>query len=355
MSPATRGEPTAVAALRRFPLVARPRLSCAPLHSRLAEIATLVRDAETVADPVPLLAVAHNKAALLASDQQHPDLARELCWQHHRRYPLAPRSEREARFALEPLVNLARLALRHDDPDHAIGILSSLLRGATHGDDVIVDDEKVRLDHSQMTTDAHHAVRTWLWMSLLREGIRGLTAAGRWADARAHAESHRGIGDRLLDGRQVAVIAYLNEGEIDRASELIHGSTVTEPWERAIVETLNATVSRGQSKPHDQMIECYRATHLDERHAFFTASLGLAVIDVAGGPQNPFSCTVIERVYRQAVVSNDAYVARLLDCHAIADYLNDSERRSLKSMVNRSGLLESASQDIANEIRRMVA
>ncbi|MBT2369318.1 hypothetical protein J7E88_29445 [Streptomyces sp. ISL-10] len=61
--------------------------------------------------------------------------------------------------------------------------------------------------------DDRQVVRTWLWSVLLADGTRALTTAGRWTEALAHVEAHRGIGQRMLDGRQVAVLAALATGD----------------------------------------------------------------------------------------------------------------------------------------------
>lgn len=100
------------AVLGRFPLVARPRLTCGPIDARLREISELAEAARTgCADPASATAIAYNKASLIASDCGIPDLARDLCHRHHEIHrSVRPWTARHARFALEPLVNLARLA-----------------------------------------------------------------------------------------------------------------------------------------------------------------------------------------------------------------------------------------------------
>jgi hypothetical protein len=79
------------------------------------------RRARTPPDPPDAsarIAAAHNKAALIASDCGHADLARTLCSDHHNRYvDRQPWTATEARRALEPLINLARLHVRANQPD----------------------------------------------------------------------------------------------------------------------------------------------------------------------------------------------------------------------------------------------
>ena len=58
----------------------------------------------------------------------------------------------------------------------------------------------------------------------LAEGSRALTKAGRWQQALAHAEHHNGIGQRLLDGRQTAVLTSALRGGSSSASALLDKS-----------------------------------------------------------------------------------------------------------------------------------
>lgn len=89
---------------RSFPLVARPHPPCPPLDARIAEIVALTRAADDTPDRAPSLrAAALNKAALIASDAGQPDLARELCWRHHRSYTSATQqTAQQARLVLKP-------------------------------------------------------------------------------------------------------------------------------------------------------------------------------------------------------------------------------------------------------------
>src|SRR5690606_6585749 len=66
------------------------------------------------------------------------------------------------------------------------------------------------------------------------DGVRAFAGAGRWNDAVAHAERHRGVGRRLLDGRQAAVSAHALAGESEAALSIPEQSTVTEAWEQAV-------------------------------------------------------------------------------------------------------------------------
>lgn len=277
---------TPVDALHRFPLVPRPHPVRAPLDARLTEIGRLVASAASAADPRTVDAVAWNHAALLASDHHLPELARRLCRHHHLRYDnLSLWDDRTARLALEPLINLARLHLRDHDPDTAITLLTALRVGVDTRADTTVDDLPVRTSRITDHTAEHRRLRVWMWNVLLTEGIRGLAAAGRWSDAMTHAHRHRGIGDRLLDGRQAAVVAHLANDDLGRARRLVRLCDVRRPWERAVAATLTCAIDLADgaaaSATVTTMVERYLAVDLDDKHASFTERLGSAVATLA--------------------------------------------------------------------------
>lgn len=344
MSPPPTAEPSqrsvtapVEAALRRFPLVARPRIACPPLTTRLAEIADLAAaDLNDWGDDAEaLVAVAHNKAALLASDLGLPDLARTLCWHHHDRYrPIHPWTARLARLALEPLINLARLDIRHARPDHAVALLTTLWRSVNTGHDTLIDGQPFSTNGLAPGTEEHHTVRTWLWSVTLSEGLRALAAAGRWNEALTYAQEHRGVGRRLLDGRQIAILAHLATGDHDLAAHLIDTSDVHEPWERAVAACLTTATTNLPSSPDKASVptigDRYLDVDLDPRHTLFTVRLGLTVIDLTGGPAHPGNLQTLDRLRNHANSTTDAYVARELLHHPVLAALSTAERDHLQ-------------------------
>lgn len=324
------------AALRRFPLVARPRIACPPLTTRLAEIADLAaaHPNDRGDDAQALVAVAHNKAALLASDLGLPDLARTLCWRHHNRYrPIHPWNARLARLALEPLINLARLHIRHARPDDAVTLLTTVWRSVDTGHDTLIDGQPFSTNGLAPGTEEHHTLRTWLWSVTLAEGLRALAAAGRWNDALTYAHHHRGIGHRLLDGRQIAILAHLATGDHDLAAHLIANTDVHEPWERAVAACLTAATNRPGSPGRASappISDRYLDVDLDLRHTLFTVRLGLTVIDLTGGPAHPGNLQAVARLRNHARTTTDAYVARELLNHPVLPALSTAEHDHLQ-------------------------
>jgi len=268
--------------------VARPRIPSIPAATRLREIVDLIDGATAgAANPTTLIAIAHNKAALLASDHGLSQLARELCCRHHDRYTsLRPWTAPLARLALEPLINLARLDIRDGHADDAVALLTALWRGVEAGDDAVIRGRAVRVDDLDRGSKDWKDLRLWLWTLVLSEGIRALSAAGRWSDALAHAQRHSGIGRRLLDGRQVAVLAHVAAGDHSIAERLIAESDVREPWEHAVAAAL-AAIDRGAVATYAErtatMVARYLDIDLDLSYTAFVDLLGLAVVDLAGG------------------------------------------------------------------------
>lgn len=332
-------------ALRRFPLVARPRLPCASLDTRLAEIEELAHAATTATDPTALTAIVHNKAALIASDVGLHPLARELCWRHHDRYASRhPWTAQLTRFALEPLINLARLDIRQGHADKAIALLTTLASSVATGAPAVIDGGRtVHINDHASGSEGHQNIRLWLWMLVLSEGLRGLAAAGSWHDALIHAERHHGIGQRLLDGRQIAIIAHATTGDHDLAARLIAGSELPTPWEHAVAAALATTDVQADSTTIETMVEQYLALDLDSEHAAFSIRLGLSVVDLAGGPHHPHATRAVRRVRSIAASASDAYVARNVIDHPVFATLGACEQAQLHDRLRAAGLDGSAS------------
>jgi hypothetical protein len=112
---------------QRFPLVARFRPACLPLPERVRALVDLADNAVKETDQ-GLASAIYNQAALIASDLDLPDLAREMCHQHAAAYLHAcPLPGMSAIRGLDPVVNLARLQIRAGHPDEGRQRLLNLL------------------------------------------------------------------------------------------------------------------------------------------------------------------------------------------------------------------------------------
>jgi hypothetical protein len=326
---------------RRFPLVPRPRPAQQHWQARLAEISELA--GSECRDPSTRLArtaAAHNLAALLAADCGHHELARTLCWLHHDRYShdhawTVP----EARHALEPLVNLARLHISTADPDAALALLDTLRRAAQTRTITWIDSRRVDLRSISDHPGDQRALAGWLWTVHLGEGVRALARAGRWHDALAHAARLQGIGRRMLDGRQTAVVFHALDGATTTATALVGDTDVREPWERAVAGCLRVLALRRAGQPAtaaaSDMIDSYAALQLRPHIAHFAVQLGVTVVDLA--PQG-HRARVVQRSLEHATLVRDGRLAR--------DILASSARNDLHGEPFR--LLREAAADDAS-------
>ncbi|MFB6698283.1 hypothetical protein [Streptomyces rubiginosohelvolus] len=297
---------------QRFPLIYRFRPACLPLPRRVHGLAELADAAAAQADQ-GLASAVYNQAALIASDLGLPDLARKICHQHAAAYlHAAPLPGMSAIRALEPVVNLARLQIRAGAADDGRHRLLQLFDAVTNGTSAQFEGVHVPADLTLTDTDRHE-VRTWLWKVVLADGTRTLTTTGRWAEALAHIEEHRGIGQRMLDGRQVAVLAALSHTPTDAAA-LITMTTPGERWENAVTGCLDVMCRkalRGPAVPFlARLVEDYVEHQPDQGMTVFDTRLGLTILDLLEPYQEDAAHRMIAELHRRAAVATDGYAAR---------------------------------------------
>ncbi|CAO5178794.1 conserved hypothetical protein [Frankia sp. AiPs1] len=269
----------------RFPLVPRPRPPAGGLQERLAEIDRLAHTPAPTSPAIPA-AEALNKAALLASDLGHSHLATRLCYQQFHAFnhagPLPPSL---ATAAMQPLVNLGRLAIRARDTTRAYTIFEGVYNATRTRTALILDG--IDIDTAKLF-DSDESARTagrFLWTVLIGDGTRALTRAGRWDDALTHLHRHRGIGQRLLDGRQTLILARHLAGDTKDALATLTQTDITQPWERAIAATLHVLCLHADDMaPGDTLasaIDTYEAFDCDPAHRLFRTRLGLVLLELA--------------------------------------------------------------------------
>ncbi|MFG6197800.1 hypothetical protein [Nonomuraea sp. JJY05] len=329
---------------RRFPLVDRPRPAYPPIEERINEITRLAADADRSDEPLPVVAQALNKAALIASDCGLPDLARELCWRQVGPYRSAERlTIQQARHMLEPVVNLARLRIRADDAAAAWSLLNTLHHALKANTDPVI--EGIPLPTSDLTgsTEEYRELRRWMWGVYLSEGTRALVQLGRWQEALTHADQNKGIGRHLLDGRQVKIVSGCLAGDAGVALAVLEQSTLSEPWEAQVAACLwvMCRLAAGDSAKREviRMIEQYLAGTRAPGQAVFRARLGLTVVDLTAradptklGPA--YACLISE-----ALASADGYVAReVLSHEGCKAMLIGTEEQALATAMQSSGL-----------------
>ncbi|WP_405973073.1 hypothetical protein OG496_29725 [Streptomyces sp. NBC_00988] len=321
---------------QRFPLVARFRPACLPLPQRVRALTDLANTAVRETNQ-GLASAVYNQAALIASDLDLPDLAREMCHQHAAAYLGAcPLPGMSAIRGLEPVVNLARLQIRaghgDDGRQRLLDLYDAVGAGAAAGFEGIA----VPADLTA-TDEDRHEVQAWLWRVLLADGTRTLTTEGRWAEALTHIEAHRGVGQRMLDGRQVAVLAALVEGDTARATALLTATMPGDPWEQAVTTCLSVLCRRDAGQLVDGHLTSLLTTCSERKSepgmTVFDTRLGLTVLDAIGSAKAPAAHRIVDDLHRRMTDAGDGYAARenlahplftaiatdrqVQDCHAL--------------------------------------
>ncbi|WP_036554306.1 hypothetical protein [Nocardiopsis sp. CNT312] len=324
-----------------FPLVPWPRPPGEKLATRIERITTA---AQTVrcgepSDAVAAAAQVYNGAALIASDVGLPELARDWCWEHARLY-LAhlPLDARMAQRALEPVVNLARLQIRAGEGGAAFGMLTALREGVRTAASIVIDGHELPLDRLIASEEDRAELYRWVWTVCLGDGTRALASQGQWSRAAEHAQQHMGVGERLFDGRQAAVIAELVGGAPEAALALVEGSAVQEPWERAVqrVLALWCRVEAGGVEDGEAATVLQRVRVAQEGRVVFRTRLGIAAIEVAGGlseEAGPLVAPVVSAVIQE----RDGYAVRDV-LRAWEDRLPQDSRAALRTVLDESGL-----------------
>lgn len=311
-------DPTTLAiAARRFPLLGRPRPACPSLVHRVQEVADIARRAgQENADALAEGAHALNKAALIASDCGVPTLARDLCWRHIDIYRAAtrPLTVLQARYMLEPVLNLARLQIRASDGEQALRLLTAMYRAVMSGTDLVIDGRTLPLTDLTGSRPEHHKLREWVWLHLVGDGTRALTLAERWDDAVAHAQAHRGVGLHLMEGRQATIVAHCLKGAGVEANAVLAESRPVQPWELQVASCLKVmcTGTAGVSARRDisTMIGHFIGQEPMPGYAAFRTQLGLTVTTLASTADPEAADAVLTQVADEAIKAGDGYAAR---------------------------------------------
>ena len=298
---------------QRFPLVARFRPACLPLPQRVRALADLADTAVKKTDQ-GLASAVYNQAALIASDLDLPDFAREMCHQHAAAYlDACPLPGMSAIRGLEPVVNLARLQIRAGHGDDGRQRLLDLYAAVEAGAAARFEDIAVPVDLTA-TDEDRQEVRAWLWRVLLADGTRTLTTEGRWAEALTHIEAHRGVGKRMLDGRQVAVLATLVEGDTAGAAVLLTATMPGDPWEQAVTTSLSVLCRRDAGQTVEAHLEDLVTTYSERKSepgmTVFDTRLGLTVLDAIGSAETPAAHRIVDDLHHRMTDAEDGYAAR---------------------------------------------
>jgi hypothetical protein len=322
-----------------FPLVPRARPICAPLDQRIDQVRAMTCRAKNRTEASAAL----NLTALIASDTGAGSLAAEMCWRQFETFAdRAPLDHDNISLAMEPIINLARLAIRDGDGDRAYRILNEALITATQATTFSLDGNSIDFDRLGTDNTARHAARERLWVALLADGTRALTRAGRWQEALRSVEQNKGVGERLLNGRQTAIIALYANGEFDAATAMIASTTAIDPWEQAVATYLESCCAHANGSRNTQrgmeLIEQALQLTFPVEQQLFHVRLGLSILELSRFFEDDQSL-LINHLVRIAIQAGDAYAARdLLSVATLQSRISESVERKLVDMLQQSGL-----------------
>lgn len=334
---------------QRFPLVARFRPACLPLPQRVHALVDLADAAVRKADQ-GLASAVYNQAALIASDLGLPDLARELCHQQAAAYlHSCPLPGMSAIRGLEPVVNLARLQIRAGRADEDDSDCSTCTEPSKQAHMPASTAWRYRRTSRRPKPTAKKSV--------LGSGAYSSPTApapspplGRWAEALTHIESHRGVGQRMLDGRQVAVLAALVSGDTASAAELLHDTTPGDPWEQLVTACLTVLCRRDAQQPCDdqraELIAAYLQRSPEPGMTVFDIRLGLTILDTVGPAETPAAQRIVQDLHRRTAEAGDGYAAREVLAHPLFLALaTDREAQGCRALVRACALRAGAIPD----------
>jgi hypothetical protein len=328
----------------RIPLVRRTKAPALPLEERITHLTglTVAPAGASHHDLVARACGVLNYAALIASDTGLPDVASDLCWRQHRIFADAGRLNGAiAVMSLMPLVNLSRLLTRDGRGEAAYDLLVRLNHAARQREKTEIDGRAVDLSALTGTDDDHRQVCQELWVTLLVDGARALARIGRWSEAAEAMAKHRGIGNRLLDGRQIKIMSLMEQGLDQQARDMIDATEPTEPWETVIGVLLRAHCRpAGTRVPQPDLDHALSETAVlltrpDPSTAVFQTRAGLAALEL--DPIGPQAGTLREAV--TAVARLDAHAAREVLHHpATRIALPAARAAALNAAITAAGL-----------------
>lgn len=329
-----------------FPLVERHRPPGLPLKTRITELQELDAQPGTRDTHQQMTQAAEicNKAALIASDCALPELAHALCWSQHEVYNTArPLPAATAKLALQPLLNIPRQLIREGQGDTAHALLESLFHAARDQTDTVLSGRTVNFTRLISGPGEHRTICTLLWAALLADGTRALAQAGRWQQAAEQAAIHRGIGSRLLDGRQITVLAMALNGKVSEARSLVEQSTPADPWEKPVQNLLRVLCGRAAGTVPKEHVNTMLTTTLAllqqtlPATAVFRTRVGLTALDLAEDHNGPQMSQLQAEVI--ATAGTDAYAARDALAHSqLPQTMTARHRKDLVRLVRTAGL-----------------
>ncbi|GGZ93124.1 hypothetical protein [Streptomyces bluensis] len=330
----------------RIPLVRRAKKPALPLDERITLLNRLPVEPAGAShrDLVARTCSVLNYAALIVSDVGMPDLAADLCWRQHRVFVEAENLRGDiAVMSLMPLINISRLLTREGDGEAAYDVLTRLYRAAQRRGTAEICGHTLDLSMLIDTDADHRKICQELWSTVLVDGARALARIGRWTEAAEAMAAHRGVGNRLLDGRQIQIMSLMERGLDQEARDTIESTTPTEPWENTIAALLRiyCRPAPNPTPEPDADLALQEALALitppDPTTTVFQARVGLTALELAPDHTSPHAVLLRDAVAN--VASLDAYAAQdVLNHHTTRAHLTSEQRQTLNALLTASQL-----------------
>jgi hypothetical protein len=186
--------------------------------------------------------------------------------------------------------------------------------------DTVIDGHAIPTAALTRTDSDHHQLVAWLWTVQLADGTRALASTGRWQDALAHLHHRHGVGQRMLDGRQVAVIASIAAGDLNQARQLIATTTPGDTAENAVTACLTAGLDPSTA-PVRRALDAYRQIPDPPELVTFRTRLGLSILDLTTAIDMAERALILIALAARALTSRDGYAAREILSHPACDEL----------------------------------
>lgn len=327
-----------------FPLVPRARPPALPLRERVRELGhpQAQLDESSCQGQATREAEVFNKSALIASDCGDTDLARDLCRRQREIYvAAAPLPTWAARIAMQPVLNVPRQLIRDGRGNDAYEMLQALHHTALQG--AVTDVDGTWIDFGTLiAAEGRKEIRRQTWTALLADGTRALAQAGRWQEAAESAARYKGIGNRLLDGRQIAIAALVEQGRMSDAVNMVDTSVLAEPWERTVADLLRVRVeheglpvpSAELARMADEMLGL--VTQPDPTTAVFRGRVAITALELSSR-WPPASVGLLQAVVI-AIGQSDACVAREALAHNIRRQMTRQQELQLDAVRLAGGL-----------------
>ncbi|MFI5959795.1 hypothetical protein [Cryptosporangium sp. NPDC051539] len=238
-------------------------------------------------------------------------------------------------------MNLARLRIRARQTSTALDLLERIHHALATRTDIVVENRPLLASRLVATNDDHEQVRRWFGSVLIADGGRALASAGRWRDALAHQQRHGGIGARILDGRQIAVLGLATAGEHDQALHLLFTTQPGQPWETAVIMCLTTLIRADTHADTDvaSILNTWWQAAESPGLAMFRTRLGLCALDVLSYLDHLSTDRMAADLVDQVCADTDGYAIRDLLSHPrCAAALRPAQEIHLRQAARDCGL-----------------